>query len=169
LEGRVLVAGRGAQENTPLGMRCDSKEIPSPLSGEPATWWIAARCIFAAVPTPSEELPDEAGGALLVEAPAAFCVSEGRLLGIVSPNDPASEALWWAWSLASTRVETSGTRGLFKKRPAAVVVHRGGGYEQDGGESAIFRQVMHLTPGTGGRHGTFQPRRESELLEALRG
>jgi hypothetical protein len=146
-------------------MRCDGKDIPEAVSGvKPDGWWLIGECIFGGTAAPGGESGTlGAPGDAVVRGTAVLAVGEGRVIGIVSPNDVAEPALWWAWPLAEISVETVGTQGLIKKRPAGIKVHRGGGVEGDG-DSLAFKDVSRLFRSGGGRYQTGQ---EQSLLAAL--
>ena len=88
----------------------------------------------------------------------------------MSPDDRGAAALWWSWSLASVKVETCGSQGLFKKRPEAIALHRNGGFQEKktGGDTIMLRNVAKVWASRGTSQAMFQTGREAEFVQALK-
>jgi hypothetical protein len=167
MDGNVLVDARnGARQVASLAMKCDSKEIPLAASGaKPEGWWLVEGCMFAGSATPGGEKGTLDKPVLArIEGTAALAVVEERLIGIVSPNSAGEPALWWSWPLSTIKVETVGTQGLFKKRPASIRLDRDGGVDADS-DTLALKGVVRLFRNS----GRAQPGQEESLLKALRG
>jgi hypothetical protein len=169
MDGTVLVEARnGARQVASLGMKCgskgSSKEIPQTLSDtELEGWWLVEKCMFggSAVRGGETKKPSEPVE-VLIKGTAALAVGEGRIIGILDPMSTDEPELWWSWPLSTIKVETEGSRGLLKKRPAAIRLDRGGGADADG-DSLVLIGVNRLFPNS----GRAQPWQEKSLLEAL--
>lgn len=120
--GTILCDTRGAaQRIEALGMRCDAREIPEPLGNQkPVGWWIAGICTISG--SASAGTPDGPTTPINKQGTVAVAVMPGRLLGIFSTNSKADPAVWFSWSIPELRIETAGSQGIFRKRPAQITV-----------------------------------------------
>jgi hypothetical protein len=139
----VLVAKRGkAVRDDSLQMKCDNQEIPDPLKAAASYLQKEKLSLKDVVGAKSNQSRWFAIGSFVGQARAAGSVdsesvdvhgpvamtvveTEGRLLGILAPQDPATPAVWFAWPLAELSVETAGEQGTFRKRPRKVTVRSG--------------------------------------------
>jgi hypothetical protein len=140
----VLVAKRGkAVHDDSLQMKSDNQEIPDPLKAAASYLQkekLTLKDVVGAKSNQSrwfaigsfEGQARTAGNADLqsvddVQGPVAMTVveTEGRLLGILAPQDLATPAVWFAWPLAELSVETAGEQGTFRKRPRRVTIRSG--------------------------------------------
>jgi hypothetical protein len=107
----------------------------------PDVWWLAAGCFFEGGASPLNAYGElaaaehvTAGTATGLSLPsaavltqlqattsctAAFCIADGRLLAIVSPNDAAEAAIWVAMTCSDVVVEPRGSQGL-RGRPKEI-------------------------------------------------
>ena len=155
----VVVENRsGTRRVQALNMTSDHREIPEPgVAGASAAYWLAGVGIFEGVAallandgtlTPGSEVG--------VVGTVAVAIGNGRLIGIVSPNEAAAPAVWVAVSLADLRVTTKGQIGVFKKRPSQIEVQYDG-WEIDLGNVRRFDRSINQS-----QHG-----QEASLLRAL--
>ncbi len=118
----VIVEAREAARAVPvLGMRCDKKEVPEPLAGpEPSGWWVALSTFRGQARAGGEtkQLGDLVS--ITAQGVVALAVAGRRLLGIVSPDTSTAPAIWFASSISALRIESSGSQGVFKKRPTDI-------------------------------------------------
>jgi hypothetical protein len=125
----VLVNQRGEAVQFPqLGMGCDIREIPEPLDGsKPVGWWLAGKCRFEGMVNLATDLDGTSatGRSVKSSTSAAVVVTSGSVLGIIKPDSRRDPAIWFATPISDIRVETSGTLGTFKKRPAIIQLKSG--------------------------------------------
>jgi len=156
--GAVIVDARGAARRLEsLAMKCNSKEMPEVLDGsKPDSRWIAMTALFtgtaAKADSAAQQESAEIGGS------AALAIADGRLIGIVSPGSDAEPALWFAWPIASLKIEGVGAQGMFKKRPKVLKITGPDGLIE-------MIRVLRLMPNS----GAAQPGQEGALLTALAG
>jgi hypothetical protein len=135
LNESLLVNSRGRSlEIAELAMRCDSKEIPSDISGlVPTGSWIAMQATFGGSASKLNlEGTAIAPEDIVAKGTVAMAVFDDRVIGILSPEASSEPSLWFAWTLAPLEVTTVGTQGAFKKRPGKVRIDQGGGVDVDG-------------------------------------
>lgn len=109
----------------PLGMRCESTEMPSPLDDAEA---VLGRWIGVSQFTGEAQRYSDAGNrqpqpttATTVEGSVALTLTDDRLLVIVAP--PTTDlAVWISAGARELAIEPIGTEGVFKKRPRMVGV-----------------------------------------------
>jgi hypothetical protein len=158
-DGALLVYKRRRHgQISPLGMQCDSKEIPSPLDDDkPVGWWLAEVSSFSGK---AASKVDDGQLTKLQETrcagTAALAVTSERMLGILSPSEVSTPAVWWSWSLPSIEVETDGELGLFKKRPRVLVLTCESRTVELASVSRLYRNS-----------GRYQTGQENSLLSAL--
>ena len=155
----TLVDARGsARTLSPLGIKCDAKEIPEFLNGQkPVGWWLFARCRFdgrAASGGETGTLGDATDTSH--DGTAAVAVGDGQLIGILSPNDKAQAALWWAWEVNSLQIQSAGSQGFLKKRPTEITITAADGTLKVKDVSRLYRNS-----------GNYQSGQEASLLKAL--
>src|SRR5665213_3086596 len=99
-----------------LDMKCDAKEIPESLSGAKTDgWWLAGVCEFdGKVATVRGQGKFNNPVDMSFDGQAAIAITEGRVLGIMSPGSETEPALWWAWPISSQQIGSDGAQGLFK-------------------------------------------------------
>lgn len=139
----VLVRERArALHNRALDMKCDEREIPDPITPAASylgterkeltlrdvvsaksnqTRWIAVgrfvgKARHDGQNAVEEVSPDPTGVAMVIVE------TEGRLLGILGPDDPGEPAIWWAWPLNELTVEIEGQQGMLRKRPRQISI-----------------------------------------------
>jgi hypothetical protein len=155
----TLVDARGAARTlSPLGIKCDAKEIPKFLNGQkPAGWWLFAHCQFDGQAAGGGET-GTLGDAIdtSCEGTAAVAVGDGQLIGILSPNDKAQAALWWAWEVNSLQIQSTGSQGFLKKRPTDITITAADGALKIKDVSRLYRNS-----------GNYQSGQEASLLKAL--
>jgi len=118
IEGAVLVnRPAGARVFAELGLRGSANEIPDPLEqwespkmrdAKPDGWWLAEGAFFEGSAWPINSY-GELSAAVPTSATtctAAFCVTRGRLLTIISPNNSAEPAIWMNVACSRIRVNT---------------------------------------------------------------
>jgi len=155
----TLVDARGsARTLSSLGIKCDAKEIPEFLNGQkPAGWWLFAHCQFngqAATGGEAVTLGDAIDTSC--DGTAAVAVGDGQFIGILSPNDKAQAALWWAWEVNPLQIQATGSQGFLKKRPTDIIVTAADGALKVKSVSRLYRNS-----------GNYQSGQETSLLKAL--
>ena len=121
VDGRLITRGVEA-----LAMLGDEKDMPAPWrrldASKPDGWWVGV-AHFLGIAYPGGE-SNQLRDATSVDIAGPFClaVSNGRVIGIISPEDVLAPALWWSWPLSSVRIEPVGSKGVLKKRPSAIVL-----------------------------------------------
>jgi hypothetical protein len=155
----TLVDARGAARTlSPLGIKCDAKEIPEFLNGQkPSGWWLFTNCQFsgqAATGGETGTLGDAIDASC--DGTAAVAVGDGQLIGILSPNDKAQAALWWAWEVNSLQIQATGSQGFLKKRPTDITITTADGALEVKSVSRLYRNS-----------GSYQSGQETSLLKAL--
>jgi hypothetical protein len=158
-DGTVLVDGRGAaRKEIGIGVRCDAKDIPEPLSGaKPVGWWLAAEASYTGSASTGGETPNIGDAReVSVSGTAALAVAEGRIIGIVSADNRGEPALWFAWSLTQVAVQTTGSQGLLRKRPTTIEVRGTDGTLELMSISRLLRNM-----------GSYHSGQEGSLLRAL--
>jgi hypothetical protein len=191
LDAAVLIPRPVEERVLPdLGMRCSEKEIPDTLANwtrdhnlKPDGWWLAAGCFFEGSASPlnsygelAEAEQVTAGRAMelslasanlltqlqaTTNCTAAFCIADGRLLVIVSPNDASEAAIWVAAACSSVTVESRGTQGL-RGRPLEVCIT---GKDWTMQLREIARNYLERVRGK--LDGRFQTGQEASFLKAL--
>jgi hypothetical protein len=165
--GTVLVDAQGAAHQLQtLAMKCDAKGIPQPMSGaEPSGWWLVEDCTFGgSVRSGGDAGTSGAPREASIKGQAAMAVCADRIIGILSPGPATGPAMWWSWSLGDLDVGSSGSQGVFKKRPQALRLDRNGGVGGAAGDTIVLKGVAKLLRNS----GRFQTGQEASLLEALR-
>ncbi len=140
-----------------MGMQCNIEELVS-ISPEPRNQvrFIADHAIFEG----AAYLEDLEGKHLFFKAGSVFgsvsmAFDVGKFLAILSPSDMAAHSIWLSVPLDGLKIGTSGTIGVFKKRPELI--------ELEGDEwSLTLSGVAQLF------QKGYQSGKEQELLEALR-
>ncbi len=79
--------------------------------------------------------------------PVAIAIAKERVLGILAPENDDEPALWWAWHASEIRVETSGSQGMFRKRPETIELSAYEGRLLLSQVSRDFRHSAHLHAG----------------------
>jgi hypothetical protein len=157
LTPRAILVHRRKQATTvePLGIECDQYDTPIALQGEkPSSWWVAERAGF--VGRAQDEVSGEVAEGAIGIYSSAFAITLERLLGIVAPDDASAAALWFVWPLAEIQLKTEGSKGLFKKRPAAITLTAGDAEVNLSGVSRLWRNSDRA-----------QPWQEKAFIEAL--
>jgi len=155
----TLVAARdSARTMSPLGIKCDGKEIPEFVNGQkPAGWWLFGRCEFDGHAAAGEEtgiLGDATDTSS--DGTAAVAVGGGQLIGILSPTDRSQAAVWWAWEVGSLQIQSTGSQGFLKKRSTDITITAADGTLKVKDVSRLFRNS-----------GSHQSGQEASLLRAL--
>lgn len=97
-------------------MRGSDREIPDPLEhweshalrdAKPEGWWLAEGAVFDGNAWPLNGYGELSAAQSFSadESTAAFCVTRGRMLVIVSPNTGSAPAIWIATACSRVRVE----------------------------------------------------------------
>ena len=89
----VLVEDRAWTRRVPqLDLWCDDREVPVNLPDTYDHWWggIYMR----------QSPPSSSGGTPALTARVALAIGDGRLVGIISPDDPRTPAIWFSIALA---------------------------------------------------------------------
>lgn len=156
----LVAARRQAHTVAGLGVRCDAKEIPEFASeAKPTGWWLAETCGYDGRATRGSALDEQASSDVVtMSGTAAMAVGEGRIIGVMSPDDTAEQALWWAWPLKAIQIATAGSRGMLRKRPTEITITGSHGALR---LAAIARLYRHSGSAQGGQ--------ERSLLNALGG
>lgn len=123
MELAAKVVGRGhVNRIEALNMRCDSNEVPDPISElETDGYWIGVGTFrgMASVLDESEALLAEES--ITTSGAVRMTVVRGRLLAIVAPESTAA-AVWVTGDPSDVRTEGFGSEGLLRRRPKAVRV-----------------------------------------------
>jgi hypothetical protein len=134
-------------------MACDAKEIPRPLIGDPDSLWWAHLCGFDGMASPGGETGNvgepeatQFDGTKLGGGKAAMAIADGKLLGILAPVDDGQPALWWAWPLSKLDIATSGSQGVFTKRPRTIELTGPTGWLVLGKVDKIYRSASRRDP-----------------------
>jgi hypothetical protein len=148
---KLITERRMARTDTELGISSDDKEIPTPSDGsKPVGWWLSEQsCLQASA--------DGAQGVFTCEGTTALAVTGERVLGIVSPNDETTPAVWFSWSLPALKVQTAGEKGFLKKRPTSITLTFDGAIIELSALSRLWRNS-----------GRYQTGQEGSLLKALK-
>jgi hypothetical protein len=158
LQTAVVDARGSARKLDPLGIKSDAKEIPEFLNGQkPTGWWLFAHCQFdgqAAAGGETGTLGDSTDTSCA--GTAAVAVGDGKLIGILSPNDKAQAALWWAWEVNPLQIQSTGSQGFLKKRPTDITITAADGTLKIKNVSRLYRNS-----------GNYQSGQEASLLKAL--
>lgn len=161
MDGVLLVSERQTDLTIEaLGITCDAQEIPTPSDGtQPVGWWLAERSSFRgpAVSTSNDGQPGDLQD-VACEGTTALAVTPQRVIGIVSPNDNTTPAVWWSWSLAGLDIQTTGSQGFLKKRPTLIVLEHDGVSIEMSAMSRLWRNS-----------GRYQTGQEGSLVKALQG
>lgn len=152
MDGATLVSERRtAMTVDALGIASDAQEIPTPTDGsKPVGWWLAERSRFTSRAT------DDAQAETTREGTTALAVTAERVVGIVSPNDGSTSAVWFSWGLPSLDIQTAGSQGFLKKRPMSITLALNGASVELSAVSRLWRNS-----------GRYQTGQEGSLLKAL--
>jgi hypothetical protein len=104
-------------------MKCDMREIPEPLDdSKPVGWWLAGKCSFEGTVYLAIDHDDAnaTGRPIKSSSSAAMVVMSDRVLGIIKPDSRHDPAVWFAAPISEVQIDTAGTLGTFKKRPAKI-------------------------------------------------
>lgn len=120
-----------AHTDDDLGIRCDATERPrtwpppNPTelrdvihAGKDESEWVALANFHGKVTQEETAAVVEAASPDI--CPVAIAIAKERVLGILAPENDDEPALWWAWHASEIRVETSGSQGMFRKRPETI-------------------------------------------------
>lgn len=151
MDGVRLISQRlTATVDTALGIKSDAQEIPTPSDGsKPVGWWLAEQSRY-------QGSAEDGPGDTTCEGTVALAVDAARVLGIVSPNDETTPAVWFSWSLPTLDVRTAGSQGFLKKRPTTITLVRDGASIELSAVSRLYRNS-----------GRYQSGQEGSLLKAL--
>lgn len=158
-DGALLVPERRASLTVQaLGMASDGQEIPElPDSSKPVGWWLAERSTYRGPAATAAENQQLAGiQDTACDGTTALAVTKERVLGIVSPNDETTPAVWWSWSLSGLDIQTAGEQGFLRKRPVSIALMRDGATVELSAVSRLWRNS-----------GRYQDGQEGSLVKAL--
>lgn len=155
---------------------------------KPDGWWLAAGCFFEGGASPLNDYGELAAAervtsgtfmefslppaAVLSQlkattsSTAAFCIADGRLLAIVSPNDASEPAIWVAATCSSVLLEAEGTQGL-RGRPLEVRIAANGWTMQLREIAREYRQWVQKGFKAGHIEGRIQTGQETSFIQAL--
>jgi hypothetical protein len=120
----VIVQNRSATRRLEaLGMTGDEREVPSPLPPDSSvTYWFGSGNITGTADLLGEAESLKPGYEVGVIGHIALALSDKRLLGIVSSTEATGPAVWLAVNLEDLAITSSGTVGVFKKRPDRIEI-----------------------------------------------
>jgi len=160
----ILVDARGARSIDALGMTCDKKEIPEFLSrSKPKGWWLVGDARFeGSLHRGGETAALQQAEPMGLQGLAAIAIGEGRVIGILAKASVTEPALWFSWPESHTRVESIGSQGVVKKRPASILLRLDESVP-DGPAVLSLSEISQLF-----RHSnSVQHGREASFLKAL--
>jgi hypothetical protein len=120
----VVVQNRSFTRHIPaLGMKCDEREIPAPLAPtSPPDYWLGMGAFIGTAELLTADGNFEPGYEVHVLGTVALAVGDGRLIGIVAPDQATATAVWVAPSLGDIAVKAEGKTGLIRKRPERIEI-----------------------------------------------
>jgi len=154
----------------------------------PDGWWLAAGCFFEGGASPLNAYGElaavehvTAGTATELSLPSAavftqlqattsctgaFCIADGRLLAIVSPNDAGEAAIWVAVTCSDVVVEPRGSQGM-RGRPKEIGLSARGWKMEMIEVSRLYRRWDQKGFKRGTIEERFQTGQETSLVAAL--
>ncbi len=109
-----------AVEIPAIGIRCNEKEIPQPIDGEPTAHFVGWAVLIHDRPVVNAS--GVAVEAASVQGVFSACVFGQTMAVIVAPRSEQFASFWFVVDLAASSVSPVGSVGVFGKRPGSIEV-----------------------------------------------